>query len=41
LTAFAVRLRYDNVSMTPVDRSQALAWACAATRWARELIEQD
>jgi HEPN domain-containing protein len=41
LTAFAVRLRYDNVSTTPVDRSQALAWASAVTGWARELINRD
>jgi HEPN domain-containing protein len=39
LSAFAVRLRYDDLPATPVERSQALAWASAAVRWARELIE--
>jgi HEPN domain-containing protein len=41
LSAFAVRLRYDDVQTTPVNRSQALAWASAATRWADGLIERD
>lgn len=41
LSAFAVRLRYDDLPTTPVDRSQALAWASVATHWARELIEPD
>jgi HEPN domain-containing protein len=41
LSAFAVRLRYDDPPTTPVDRSRALAWASAATRWAEGLIERD
>ena len=39
LSAFAVRLRYDALPGTPVDRSQALTWASASVRWAREVIE--
>jgi HEPN domain-containing protein len=39
LSAFAVRLRYDDPPATPVERSQALTWASAAVRWATGLIE--
>jgi HEPN domain-containing protein len=41
LSAFAVRLRYDDPPATPIDRSQALAWASAAARWARQVIEAE
>jgi HEPN domain-containing protein len=39
LSAFAVRLRYDASPATSVGRSEALAWASATVRWARQLIE--
>jgi HEPN domain-containing protein len=41
LTVFAVRLRYDDLPSTHVSRSEAVAWASAATRWARGVIDRD
>lgn len=38
LSAFAVRLRYDDPPGVPVDRHQALALASAAVGWASDLI---
>jgi HEPN domain-containing protein len=39
LSAFAVWLRHEDASATPVRRSQALAWASGAVRWAGEQIQ--
>jgi HEPN domain-containing protein len=40
LSAFAVRLRYDDPPAAVVDRHQALALASAAIRWATDLIAE-
>jgi hypothetical protein len=39
LSVFAVRLRYDASPAAHLDRSQGLAWAAAAIRWARAQLE--